>query len=144
MLKISVFAVVLSLAWATPSSGVLVASPTTPQARAELPKPPAGAVKIRVQPLAQCGPETVVYQEMYDVNPATAAAFAYYGKAVRGADGSPSFEPPIAAALADDEGNVKYFTVEDGLLVTRTAQEFAYHHGNQWCNLIQVGERASR
>lgn len=122
----------------------VAAVPVVPDSRLEapeapqgaLPRPPAGAVKLSVAPAAYCGETEAVYEEAWDVNPETQAAVAYYGRAVRSADGSPSFEPPLAMRVDDDEGSGTFFQVVDGRLVKMSAREFAEKYDYKWCGVI--------
>ncbi len=111
---------------------------------ADLPKPPEGAPRLGVQPVAQCGAEEGVYEEVYDLNPATEAAFAYYGRYVAGPGGQPSFEPPFAARLVDDAGrSVVHYDDGDRTAIT-TIEAFAERFSNGWCSVLKArrGERA--
>ena len=128
---------VLVLVLAPTAASAPLALPGPKPTAASLPKPPAGAVKLGVAPVGYCGPGASVYEEVWDVNPQTLAAFAYYGKAVPGPDGRPSFEPPVAARLDDDEGRGKFYSLEGGRLVERSLEDFSARYGNQWCEVIR-------
>ena len=139
---ILVMLLLVSLAPVGDHIGVAFSSPApqavgSPALAAELPKPPAAAVKLGVAPAAQCGPDFGVYEEVWDVNPETQAAFAYYGKVARGDDGGPSFEPPVVARVVDDLGRDTFYSVEDGQLVKRAAEDFAKRFDNNWCGVIR-------
>lgn len=128
---------VVGFAWTT----VLVATVGGLSAEG-LPQPPAGATEIGTRPVAWCDEASGVYERAWDLNPATEAALAHYGRFDVLGTAAPSLGPPVAAVRQDDAGAMTFYVLtQTGAVETLSREVMKLRWPGGWCEIPGIARR---